>query len=129
MGAFVDNRIEKLSTGQMQRASIARCLMADPVIYILDEPTLGLDILSAEAILDFMKAQKARGRTVVYSTHYLEEAQYLCDRVYLICEGRIAAEGTPEQLMEQTGTEDLRAAFHRVIAAKAEEQGAEETTE
>ena len=112
MDAFLDNRIEKLSTGQTQRASIARCLMADPQIYILDEPTLGLDILSADAIIHFMREQKEHGKTVLYSTHYLEEAQFLCDRVYMICDGRIVAQGTPPELLAQTGTGSLREAFH-----------------
>lgn len=115
MGKFADNRIEKLSTGQTQRASIARCLMADPQLYILDEPTLGLDIISADAIIRFMKEQKENGKTVLYSTHYLEEAQVLCNRIYMICQGRIVAEGTPAQLMERTGTGNLREAFHCIF--------------
>lgn len=114
MESFGDNRIEKLSTGQTQRASIARCLMADPKIYILDEPTLGLDILSADAIIHFMKEQKERGKTVLYSTHYLEEAQFLCDRIYMICGGCIVAQGTPQALMEDTGKGSLREAFHAI---------------
>lgn len=114
MESFADNRIEKLSTGQMQRASISRCLMADPEIYILDEPTLGLDILSADAIINFMKKQKENGKTVLYSTHYLEEAQFLCDRIYMIRSGRIVAQGTPEVLMERSGCGSLRDAFHAI---------------
>lgn len=115
MGSFADNRIEKLSTGQTQRASIARCLMADPQLYILDEPTLGLDILSADSIIRFMEEQKQKGKTVLYSTHYLEEAQVLCDRIYMICQGRIVAEGTPLSLMEETGSGSLREAFHDIF--------------
>lgn len=115
MEKFADNRIEKLSTGQTQRASIARCLMADPQLYILDEPTLGLDIISADGIIRFMKEQKKKGKTVLYSTHYLEEAQELCNRIYMICQGRIVAEGTPEELMEKTGTNSLREAFHYIF--------------
>ncbi len=114
MSTFADNRIEKLSTGQTQRASIARCLMADPLLYILDEPTLGLDILSADAIIRFMKEQKQKGKTVLYSTHYLEEAQVLCDRIYMICGGKVVAQGSPAQLMEQTNTANLREAFHEI---------------
>ena len=72
--SFVDNRIEKLSTGQTQRANIARCLLHDPLVYIFDEPTLGLDIISSAAIIDFMKEEKKRGKSVIYSTHYMEEA-------------------------------------------------------
>lgn len=114
MKEFADNRIEKLSTGQTQRASIARCLMADPQLYILDEPTLGLDILSADAIIRFMKEQKEKGKIVLYSTHYLEEAEVLCDRIYMICKGKIVAEGTPRELKDQTGTSSLREAFHAI---------------
>lgn len=120
MESFVDNRIEKLSTGQTQRASICRCLMADPQLYILDEPTLGLDILSADTIIRFMEEQKKRGKTVLYSTHYLEEAQAICDRIYLICEGKIVAEGTPAGLMENTKTTNLREAFHAIFSQTME---------
>lgn len=115
MQDFCDNRMEKLSTGQTQRASIARCLLHDPAIYIFDEPTLGLDVLSADAIIHFMKKQKERGKTVLYSTHYLEEAQFLCDRIYLINHGQIVSYGSPEELMQQTATSDLREAFHAMI--------------
>lgn len=115
MKDFCDNRIEKLSTGQTQRASIARCLIHNPDIYIFDEPTLGLDILSADAIVNFMKEQKKLGKTVLYSTHYLEEAQFLCDRVLMIYKGSILKEGTPKQIMEDTKTENLREAFHVIM--------------
>lgn len=123
MEKFADNRIEKLSTGQTQRASIARCLMADPQLYILDEPTLGLDIISADAIIRFMKEQQEKGKTVLYSTHYLEEAQVLCNRIYMICQGRIVAEGTPAELMERTGTGSLRDAFHNIFDQIEDVQG------
>lgn len=115
MQSFMDNRIEKLSTGQTQRASIARCLIHDPDIYIFDEPTLGLDIISADAIVNFMKSQKEHGKTVLYSTHYLEEAQFLCDRILMIWQGRIVKEGSPKQIMEECRTDSLRDAFHRVM--------------
>lgn len=123
MEKFADNRIEKLSTGQTQRASIARCLMADPQLYILDEPTLGLDIISADAIIRFMKEQQEKGKTVLYSTHYLEEAQVLCNRIYMICQGRIVAEGTPAELMEKTSTGSLREAFHSIFSQVEDIQG------
>lgn len=126
MEKFADNRIEKLSTGQTQRASIARCLMADPRLYILDEPTLGLDIISADAIIRFMKEQQEKGKTVLYSTHYLEEAQVLCNRIYMICRGRIVAEGTPDELMEKTGTGSLREAFHSIFDQIEGAQGGQE---
>lgn len=115
MESFGDNRIEKLSTGQTQRANIARCLIHNPDLYIFDEPTLGLDILSADAIVNFMKSQKEIGKTVLYSTHYLEEAQFLCDRIYMIYKGRIVTTGSPEQVMKKNGTNNLRDAFHIIM--------------
>ncbi len=115
MESFLDNRIEKLSTGQTQRASIARTLIHDPDIYIFDEPTLGLDIISADAIVNFMKSQKERGKTVLYSTHYLEEAQFMCDRIIMIYQGRIVKEGSPAQILAESQVDNLRDAFHMVM--------------
>ncbi|MBR6228547.1 MAG: ABC transporter ATP-binding protein [Eubacterium sp.] len=112
---FLDQRVGKLSTGQLQRAQIARCLMHDPEIYIFDEPTLGLDVISSSAIINFMKNEKYSGKTILYSTHYMEEAQYLCDRVILLNKGRILCEDTPEHLMESTGTKTMREAFFSTI--------------
>lgn len=122
---FVDNRIEKLSTGQMQRANIARCLIHSPQIYIFDEPTLGLDIISSDAIIEFMKKEREHGKTILYSTHYMEEAQYLCDRIIMMNHGSLIADGKPEDLMQQTGTGCLRDTFHALIAAE-EGKGSEE---
>lgn len=115
MGEFIDNRIERLSTGQTQRASIARCLIHSPELYIFDEPTLGLDIISADAIVSFMKKQKELGKTVLYSTHYLEEAQFLCDRILMIYKGKIVEQGSPKELMEKTNSDNLRDAFHAIM--------------
>ena len=108
---FLDNRIAKLSTGQMQRTQIARCLIHDPEIYIFDEPTLGLDVISSTGIIDFMKREKDRGKTILYSTHYMEEAQYLCDRVLLLNHGKIMMEDSPAHLMEVTHSDTMRDAF------------------
>lgn len=115
MESFGDNRIEKLSTGQTQRANIARCLIHNPEVYIFDEPTLGLDIISSEAIVSFMKKEKEKGKTVLYSTHYMEEAQYLCDRIVMMYKGKVIATGTPKELMEATGTDNLRDTFRTLI--------------
>ena len=115
MGNFIDNRIEKLSTGQTQRASISRCLVHDPQVYIFDEPTLGLDILSSAAIIEFMKKEREKGKTILYSTHYMEEAEYLCDRIIMIHHGKIISEGTPASLKGQTGKENLRDVFSELM--------------
>jgi len=122
MEDFCDKRIEKLSTGQKQRASISRCLIHNPEIYIFDEPTLGLDILASESIIEFMKQEKEKGKTVLYSTHYMEEAQYLCDRILMIYEGKKLAFGTPKQLMEITESENLRETFKKLISDIGEER-------
>ncbi len=122
MESFGDNRIEKLSTGQTQRANIARCLIHNPDIYIFDEPTLGLDILSSEAIVSFMKKEKEKGKTVLYSTHYMEEAQYLCDRIVMLYQGKVIATGTPKELMDKTGTDNLRDTFRSLIKEEAEDE-------
>lgn len=115
MESFLDNRIERLSTGQAQRVSIARCLVHDPQVYIFDEPTLGLDIISSAAIIDFMKGERERGKTVLYSTHYMEEAEFLCNRIVMIYHGKIISEGTPAELREQTGKKSLRDIFAELI--------------
>ena len=111
MSEFIDNRIENLSTGQTQRTSIARCLIHSPKVYIFDEPTLGLDVLSSASIIDFMKNEKLRGKTVLYSTHYMEEAETLCDKIFMIHNGKIIASGTPQSLKEESGVNNLRDVF------------------
>lgn len=115
LGEFIDNRIEKLSTGQTQRASISRCLIHDPKVYIFDEPTLGLDIISSNSIIEFMKSERESGKTVLYSTHYMEEAEYLCDRIILLDKGRIIAQGTLDELKNTAGKEKLRDIFNSFI--------------
>ena len=119
--AFIDNKIGRLSTGQTQRANISRCLIHSPEIYIFDEPTLGLDILSSQSIIDFMKEEKERGKTILYSTHYMEEAQYLCDKIVMMHKGHIVKEGTPESIMADTNTTNLRDAFKAVIGGEDEQ--------
>lgn len=121
MDSFIDNRIEKLSTGQTQRASISRCLIHDPQVYIFDEPTLGLDILSSSAIIGFMKKERDKGKSVIYSTHYMEEAEYLCDRVIMINSGRIIKQGTVDELKQETDGNNLRDVFSSLITEEGNE--------
>ncbi len=111
MESFKDQKIGDLSTGQNQRVAIARCLIHDPKYYIFDEPTSGLDVLSSRVILDFVKEEKNRGKTILYSTHYMEEAENICDRVILIHQGKIIMEGTVKQILRKTKTDNLRDAF------------------
>lgn len=120
MKDFLYNRIENLSTGQTQRVNIARCLIHDPKYYILDEATSGLDIISGQVILDFIKKEKKRGKTILYSTHYMEEAENICDYVIMIDRGVVIKEGTPMQIKKDTKTTNLRDAFFTLIGGQNE---------
>ncbi len=118
MKNFLYSRIENLSTGETQRVNIARCLIHDPKYYILDEATSGLDIISSQIIIDFIKKEKERGKTILYSTHYMEEAENICDRVIMLNKGQIIEEGTPISIKEKTMTNNLREAFFKLMEGK-----------
>lgn len=119
---FMYNKIANLSTGQTQRVNIARCLVHNPKYYILDEATTGLDIISSQIILDFMKQEKEKGKTVLYSTHYMEEAENICDRVIMVNKGEILKIGTPEEIRKETNTTNLRDAFFTMIGGAIDEE-------
>ena len=115
MGAFADLRCGALSTGQRQRTNIARALVGDPPVLIMDEPTLGLDVLSNRVILDFIRRERDEGKTVLLSTHYLDEAETMCDRIGLLHNGRLLAEGCVEELRVLAGEERLSNVFLKLI--------------
>ena len=115
MEEFKNQRIGKLSTGQSQRVGVSRCVIHDPHYYILDEATSGLDIISSQVILDFIKEEKNKGKCIIYSTHYMEEAENICDRVVLINNGKIIAIGTPKEIEKETNTSNIRDAFFKLI--------------
>jgi ABC-2 type transport system ATP-binding protein len=99
--------VMKLSGGQKQRLALAVALAADPEVLFLDEPTTGLDPQSRRALWDVIEGLKGKGRTVVLTTHYMEEAQVLCDQVIIMDHGRIVARGTPAQLIASIGGEQV----------------------
>ena len=115
MESFMHQRIEKLSTGQYQRVSIARCLVHDPDYYILDEATSGLDVISSQVIIDFIKSERERGKGIIYSTHYMEEADFLCDDIIMINNGNVIAVGSSNDLKKRTKTDNLRDTFFKLI--------------
>jgi ABC-2 type transport system ATP-binding protein len=94
-----DNR--KISGGQQQRLLLGIALANDPEVLFLDEPTTGLDPQARRNFWDLVKSIKARGKTIVLTTHYMEEAYYLCDRIAIMDHGRIIAAGSPQQLLEE----------------------------
>ena len=118
---FLHQRIENLSTGQMQRVNIARCVVHNPKYYIFDEATSGLDIISSKIILDFIKEEKKNNKCIIYSTHYMEEAENICDRVVLVHKGHIIKEGTPKAIIKETKTTNLRDAFFALIGGEDNE--------
>lgn len=111
MESFLHQRIGSLSTGQTQRVAIASTLIHNPKYYILDEPTSGLDIISSKIILDTVKEEKENNKSILYSTHYMEEAENICDRVVLINKGEIITIDTPDEIKKKTNTTNLRDAF------------------
>ncbi|MBN1341828.1 MAG: ATP-binding cassette domain-containing protein [Phycisphaerae bacterium] len=115
MADFADLRCGGLSTGQRQRTNIARALVADPPILILDEPTLGLDVLTNRVIVEFIRREGSQGKAVLLSTHRMGEAESLCDRIGLIHHGRLIAEGTFADLQRQSGEERLGDIFLRMV--------------
>lgn len=115
MQEFAHQRIENLSTGQYQRVSIARCLVHDPKYYILDEATSGLDIISSKVIIDFIQEEKKRGKCIIYSTHYMEEATSICDRIMMLNHGKTIAIGTVEEIQKLSGKKNLRDAFFALV--------------
>ncbi|MBM3288541.1 MAG: ABC transporter ATP-binding protein, partial [Candidatus Hydrogenedentes bacterium] len=116
MTSFLDRRCDTLSTGQTQKVSIARVLLHDPDVLILDEPTLGLDIMARSAILEFVRAAKRRNHCIIISTHDMGEAELLCDRVGIICNGEMLRIAALDALLRETGAANLHDAFLAVIA-------------
>ena len=93
MSSFAKQRAESLSSGQKQKVAIARAIVHDPPVLMFDEPTSNLDVLASKEIRDFMVESRARGKCVIFSTHVLHDAERLCDRVSIIHEGRVVADG------------------------------------
>lgn len=127
LGARADDRVSKLSGGMQRRLMIARALMANPRLLVLDEPTTGLDPQARHAVWDRLRQLKRRGVTQILTTHYMEEAEHLCDRVAIVDHGRIVAEGPPRELVDRyVGREvvELQVAGDGALARAVAEQAA-----
>ena len=105
--SFLFQRCSTLSTGQRQRANLARALINDPPVMILDEPTLGLDVVGSQVIFDYIEMLKDRSKAIILCTHRLEQAERVCDRFGLLHEGDLVLEGTMAELTAQTGKKHL----------------------
>lgn len=120
MGEFLDRRCDKFSTGMKQKTSIARTLVHNPAVIIFDEPTLGLDVMAARAIVRFVRDCRDRGKTVIYSTHVMSEVEKLCDTIGIIHNGRLMAEGTLAELRQLHGEQDLEEIFVKIVGGEGE---------
>src|SRR6201997_5285210 len=116
MNGFRDRRCDKLSTGMKQKTSIARTLVHDPRVMIFDEPTLGLDVMTARTITAFIRECRNNGKTVIFSTHIMSEVEKLCDTIGIIQSGKLLAEGTLDQLRQKYSENDLEEIFVKVVA-------------
>jgi len=102
-----DGRVGKLSGGQKQRLALACAIVGDPDLLFLDEPTTGLDPQSRRQLWDLITDFKAHGRTILLTTHYMDEAEVLCDRVAIVDHGKVIALGTPRELIRSLGAEHV----------------------
>jgi ABC-2 type transport system ATP-binding protein/sodium transport system ATP-binding protein len=114
---FLDQRCGTLSTGQKQRVSLARALIHKPPVMLLDEPTLGLDVLGSQVVTEYIDHLQGEGKAVILTTHRLEDAERHCTRFGLLDRGRLVSEGTLAELQEATGCVTLVEMFLRLSRA------------
>ncbi len=124
LGGFLDQRCSTLSTGQKQRVTLARALMHDPPVVLLDEPTRGLDIVGTHVIFEYVVRLRELGKAVILCTHRLDEATIVCDRLGLLHRGQLRHEGTFAQLQEQTGLATLYEMFLQLLGRQPVTQDA-----
>ncbi|MFO0968120.1 MAG: ATP-binding cassette domain-containing protein [Gemmataceae bacterium] len=111
---ILTRRCANLSTGQRQRVNLARALIHRPPVMLLDEPTLGLDVLAAEKVTEYIELLREQGKAVILTTHHMDDAQRLCTRFGLLHKGRLQIEGTLAELRARTGCDSLRDMFLRL---------------
>ena len=119
MNDFRDVLASKMSTGMRQKVSIARAIIHDPPVLIFDEPTTGLDILVARAVLENVERLRDAGKCILYSTHIMSEVEKLCDRIAIVHQGRILAQGPLDELRERHGSRDIGDVFFHLVEAAA----------
>ncbi len=112
---FLDRRVQKLSNGMKQKVSLARTVIHDPRVLILDEPTLGLDIITTRSIINFINNNKKQGKCILFSTHTMYEAETICDEIAIIHQGKIIAQGTIPQLLIQHNKKNLEEVFMSLV--------------
>ena len=116
MNDFRDVLGAKMSTGMRQKVSIARAIVHDPPVMIFDEPTLGLDVLVARAVLENIERLRDEGKCILYSTHIMREVEKICTRVAIVSKGKIQAAGTLDELRDRYGQRDLEELFFQLVS-------------
>lgn len=111
LDAIADRRVAGFSQGERTKVALARALVHEPRNVILDEPTNGLDVMSTRAMREVIRGLRGDGCCVVFSSHIMQEVSALCDRIVVIADGRVVADGTPDDLRAQTGRDNLEDAF------------------
>ena len=120
MGEFLDRRCHGFSQGQRVKVAIARALIHAPQNVLLDEPSNGLDVMSTRALRAFILQMRDAGRCVIFSSHIMQEVAALCDRIVIVADGAVVAQGSAQELLEQSGQLTLEDAFVEIIGAGAE---------
>ena len=118
MEDVLDRECEGFSQGQRTKTAIARALVHDPRNVILDEPTNGLDVMTTRGLRGFLRQLRDEGRCVIFSSHIMQEVAALCDRIVVIAQGKVVAHGTPDEVREQTGEQNLEDAFVKAIGSE-----------
>lgn len=117
MEEIADRRTEGFSTGQKVKVAIARALVHNPPNVMLDEPTVGLDVMSTRAMRGVIRTLRDEGHTVLFSSHIMQEVASLCDNIVIIADGRVVADGSADALRQQAGEADLEDAFVKIIGS------------
>jgi len=115
--AIADRRAQGFSQGERMKVAIARALVHDPQTILLDEPTNGLDIMSTRALRDLLRALRAEGKCLLFSSHVMQEVSALCQRIVILGGGQVVATGTADELLAQSGEGSLEDAFVRLLGS------------
>ncbi|MHA2003019.1 MAG: ABC transporter ATP-binding protein [Candidatus Thorarchaeota archaeon] len=122
MGEDADRRAGQYSGGMIRRVSTVMALISDPQVALLDEPTVAMDPVSRRAVWEFIRELKSNGKAIILTTHYMEEAEELCDRVGIIDQGKLIALGSPTELMEKHNAENLEEVFIKLTGKQLREE-------
>ncbi len=129
MEEFIDRRVGKFSKGMKQKVTIARAIVHNPEVMLLDEPTVGLDVMAARTLQDFIAQCRDQNKAVIISSHTMSEVERLCDRIGIIHKGRLVAIGGTKELKEQYNSNNLEDVFIQLTGVKSNEKSMDRVPE